>query len=57
MDRVYIGDAYNYMVSGSVYCFSRDGRQQFVLRNVGLNPSSFAFLPGLDTVPLQEEPF
>ena len=50
MDRIYIGDAYNYMISGSVYCFSREGRQQFALHNVGLNPSSFAFLATVDSI-------
>lgn len=42
---VFIGEAYNFMRSGSVYCFDRDGKLLQRFSSVGLNPSSFAFLP------------
>lgn len=40
---VYIADAYNFMVSGRVYCFYPSGKMKF-WRNVGLNPQSFVFV-------------
>lgn len=43
--QVLIGEAYNYMRSGSVYCFDRSGNLLQSFHSVGLNPSSFAFLP------------
>lgn len=42
---VYISDAYNFMQLGSVYAFTKQGRLRYVLHQIGLNPSSFAFLP------------
>lgn len=43
--QVLIGEAYNYMRSGSIYCFDRSGNLLQTFHSVGLNPSSFAFLP------------
>lgn len=39
---VYITDARNYTVSGTVYCFDADGNKRFSF-NVGVNPSSIVF--------------
>lgn len=40
---VYIGDAANFIVTGRVYCFSRDGKLKF-RRETGMNPQGFAFV-------------
>lgn len=42
---IYVSDAYNFQQLGSVYAFTKDGRLRYALHQVGLNPSSFAFLP------------
>lgn len=42
---VFVGEAYNFMRSGSVYCFDKAGRLLHSFPSVGLNPSSFAFYP------------
>ncbi|KAA6332736.1 hypothetical protein EZS27_018785 [termite gut metagenome] len=49
--NVYITDAYNYTVTGDVLCFNPQGKLQFRLNGVGINPNTIVFsnkasLPG-----------
>lgn len=39
---VYITDAYNFTVTGDVYCFNKEGKKQFSI-SAGLNPNSIVF--------------
>lgn len=41
--NIYITDAYDYKVTGDLLCFSPQGRLQFKLKNIGLNPNTVAF--------------
>ncbi|KAA6339365.1 hypothetical protein EZS27_012695 [termite gut metagenome] len=41
--NVYITDAYDYTVMGDVLCFSPQGKLQFRLNGVGINPNTFVF--------------
>jgi YVTN family beta-propeller protein len=41
---VYITDAYNITIQGDLHCFDRNGKQKFVLSNIGLNPNNIVFL-------------
>jgi len=40
---VYIGDARNYVESGDVYCFDKNGKKKFS-RSVGVNPNNIVFV-------------
>lgn len=40
---VYITDVYDYVVTGDVHCFSKDGKQKFMFE-AGLNPNKVVFI-------------
>lgn len=46
--KVYIGEAYNHLSSGSLYVFSPQGKMQSVLHGLGLNPTAMVFLQEKD---------
>lgn len=41
---IYVGDAMDYVSSGKVYCFAKDGKCLYKLENVGVLPASMAML-------------
>ncbi len=41
---IYVGDAKDYVSSGNVYCFTKDGKCRYKLENVGLLPAAMAVL-------------
>lgn len=40
---VYICDAQNYVINGSVLCFNKDGKHKFTIDAKGINPNSIVF--------------
>ena len=50
---VYICDAQNYVINGSVLCFDQYGKHKFTLDAKGINPNSIVFTKGSNT---SEEP-
>ena len=43
--HVYLTDALNYTIKGDLYCFNRNGKLQYKVESVGLNPSTMLALP------------
>ncbi len=43
--HVYLTDALNYTIKGDLYCFNRNGKLQYKVESVGLNPSTLVALP------------
>lgn len=41
---IYVGDAKDYVSSGNVYCFTKEGKCRYKLENVGLLPAAMAVL-------------
>lgn len=41
---VYVADAQNYTVNGTVTCFGQDGRRRFTIDACGINPNSMVFV-------------
>lgn len=41
---VYIADAQNYTVSGTITCFGQDGHRRFTINAGGINPNSMVFV-------------
>lgn len=44
--KVYICDAADYVTPGSVLCFNADGRLEYRLQGIGINPNSIVFHDG-----------
>ena len=41
--KVYITDAANYVTPGSIYCFTPDGRLEYRIPGIGINPNTIQF--------------
>lgn len=52
--KVYITDAANYVTPGSIYCFTPDGRLEYRIPGIGINPNTIQFCDfNVTTTPIQ----
>ena len=43
-NEVFIADAFDFMIRGSVFCFSKDGKLNYKIEKIGVNPSQIVFI-------------